>query len=154
MARWPPPFGKVVPTFALCGLLLRRWPLGGWFHGTPGESALPVVLHHWNQAAPCLRHTLDRTFQLSERKSKAVLKFLKDNWLLPIGGHKHNPKGNWIIVTEAEFIDYERQARRTAVSALATLYKMRRANFPRLAGQLALGFVKQVKQEIEEEVLH
>lgn len=119
----------------------------------PLHFHLARALTLFSSEKPVLREWLGKHFNLSERKTKDVVKFLKDNWLLPIGGRKRDPKGYWLIVTDAEFIEYERQARRTAISALATLYKMRRANFPRLAGQLALDFVEQVKQEIEEEVL-
>jgi hypothetical protein len=120
---------------------------------TPLHFHLARALTLFSGETPVLRESLDKHFNLSERKTKDVLKFLRDNWLLPIGGRKQPPAGAWLIVTDAEFIEYERQARRTAISALATLYKIRRANFPRLAGQLALDFVEQVKQGIEEEVL-
>lgn len=85
-----------------------------------------------------------------ERTTKKLIERLRTEWLLPIGSRKHEPMGHWIITDATDFMNWQRDFRKSAITQLGTLHRVAKANFPELAGQSTFDFATQIAKEVEE----
>lgn len=86
------------------------------------------------------------------RKVKQLMRTLRDDWLLPVCASREEPYGYYIAGSLDELSSWARTSRAQAISTLATMYRLLRANMPALAGQQQLDFVEQVSRELEEAI--
>lgn len=107
---------------------------------TRATSAYPIPIDSLRAYCCCDARTI-----------KERARTLRRDWLLPIGSSRQKPYGLYWCQTERDYLDWERTYRGQAVDELVTLYRLRKRNYPELAGQESL-FVEQIKQELQEAI--
>lgn len=118
-------------------------------HIEPKRLDIAKLLTLYTTDAPIKRDLIDRFVGTDERTTKKHLELLRSEWLLPIGSRKFDPVGHWIIVDKDDYLRWESDFRRAPATQLSTCWKLRKANFPTLAGQSELDFVRELKAETE-----
>lgn len=113
---------------------------------TDFEIARLLTLYTSDQ--PIKREIIDRYASTDERATKKHIENLRDEWLLPIGSRKTPPYGHWIIVEKNDYLRWEAEARRSPLTQLSTLWRLRKANFPEFAGQTELDFAQEISTEL------
>lgn len=83
---------------------------------------------------------LMRHFDTSDRTIKSYIESLRTEWLLPIGSSKFPPSGYYWIYTAEEFKAWLEAYLSQPREEFRTAYRMLRANFPELAGQIKFDF--------------
>jgi len=101
---------------------------------------------------PVLGAVLQAHLKCDPRRIKQLMRTLRDEWLLPVSASREEPYGYYIATSQEELIAWARTSRAQAISTLATLYRLLRANIPALAGQENLDFVEQVSSELQEAI--
>jgi hypothetical protein len=86
------------------------------------------------------------------RQVKQLMRTLRDDWLLPVSASREEPYGYYIAASLEELSAWARTSRAQAISTLATIYRLLKANMPALAGQQELDFIQQVSSELEEAI--
>jgi hypothetical protein len=122
--------------------------------GRVADAPLFILARFLTRTTPAQPLKLDDLaghFRSDKRTVKGWARTLRRHWLLPIGSSRQEPHGLYWCHTERDYLDWERTYRGQALDELATLYRLRRRNYPELAGQQSL-FVEQVKQELEEAI--
>jgi hypothetical protein len=89
---------------------------------------------------------------IDERSVKALMRSLRDEWLLPLTATRQKPFGYGIATTTDQLLEWGRITRAQAISELAVWYRVYRANAPELAGQQSLDFVSQISTELQEAI--
>lgn len=101
---------------------------------------------------PVMGAVLQAHLKCDPRRIKQIMRTLRDEWLLPVSASREEPYGYYIATSQEELIAWARTSRAQAISTLATLYRLLRANIPALAGQENLDFVEQVSNELQEAI--
>lgn len=119
---------------------------------------LARVLCGYDSNTPCPRKRLEDVFGWSERQIKKVVEHLRADWKLPVGSRKNERAGKlqgyWIITTAADFLEWQRENRASAITQLATNYRLFRHCFPALAGQTSFDYKQQIESELAEAIGH
>lgn len=112
------------------------------------KYGVPIDVQHFEIAKLLTRFSSERPFDKAKtlelhypmplRSFMGIVEDLRKVWLLPIGARKHPPSGYWIITDEDAFREYLETAKTAPITQLSTIYRVARANFPVLAGQLEL----------------
>jgi hypothetical protein len=87
---------------------------------------------------------------INEREFKKFAETIRSDWRLPLISRREKGGGYWYAESAAEFNNWFRTMRGQAVRELATAYGMLRANYPELAGQHTLDFIKSFTDELQE----
>lgn len=93
-----------------------------------------------------------RVLSIDERSVKALMRELRDEWLLPVCGTRQRPFGYFIAATTEQFLEWMRTTRSQAISELATAHRLFKTNFPELAGQGSFDFIQTVSTELQEAI--
>jgi hypothetical protein len=120
------------------------------------QDCAPQVIHALKMLVRA-RHPLQGVvfedgLSIDARERKAIMRQLRDGWLLPVCATRQRPFGYFIAETPAEFLEWQRVTRSQAIAELATAHKVFKANFPELAGQQSLAFIDQVSTELQEAI--
>ena len=114
-------------------------------------SAARMVIHY-SASAPLSGYTIQGQLRATERDVKRFMRELRREWLLPIGSSRQPPFGYFWIISASEYLEWERVFRAQAIDELVTLFRLRRANFPELAGQGAFDFVESIHDQMREAI--
>lgn len=87
---------------------------------------------------------------LGARELKASVETIRNAWKLPLVSRRKGGGGYWYAENAEQLRDWWRTLRSQAVSELATGYGLVRANYPELAGQDNLDFIKSFSEELQE----
>ena len=85
---------------------------------------------------------------LNERAVKALMRELRDEWLLPVCATRQRPFGYFIAATLDQLNDWFQTTLNQALSEIATAYRVRRANFPEFSGQQPLDFANEISANL------
>jgi hypothetical protein len=81
---------------------------------------------------------------IDERSVKALMRELRNEWLLPVCATRQRPFGYFVAATIDQLNDWFQTTLNQALSEIVTAYKVRRANFPEYAGQQPLDFANEI----------
>lgn len=111
---------------------------------------LARLLTHGDSANPVTGRMLRDWMGLNERQVKSIVEALRAEWALPVISRRAQPYGYWFAGSAEEYLGWWRTHRAQAITELTTGWRNLRANYPDLAGQGYLDFIKGFTQELEE----
>lgn len=110
-------------------------------------AAVADDLTYRTVANPLALGVLCERYAITERHAKQILHDLRAKWLLPIGTTRSVPPGAYWIHTEEEMKEWMREFLAQPKEMFRACYRVARANFPRLAGQMPLDFDQEIKAD-------
>ena len=80
----------------------------------------------------------DLNIEISFRELKKIMRSLRRHHAFPIITRRAKPAGYWWCVSQAQFEEFERLWESQFYDEMITLQIMKKANYPKLAGQMRL----------------
>ena len=108
------------------------------------------ILVHATSDFPFTGPVLRAHLGINERDLKQFVETIRSDWRLPLISRREKGGGYWYAETAQQFNDWFRTMRGQAIRELSTAYGMQRANYPELAGQDSLEFIRTFTQELQE----
>jgi len=108
------------------------------------------IFHHASAALPITGPVISAHLGINTRTLKGYVETIRRDWHLPLISQRKGGGGYWYAETAGQFLEWFRTMRSQAVNELATAHGMLRSNFPTLAGQDSLDFIRSFSEELKE----